>query len=394
MPAIERTMSPGFVAWPPGMFSHAEVDRQLELRHGLEHAEHRGAAAHVELHLVHLVGRLDRDAARVEGDALADERDRPGVLRPPAVFEHDQLRRLARALRHRQERAHAQLLQRRAVERAGLDRGMLAREARGRLRQVSGGADVGGRVAQVPDQRRAGADGEALGERALRVRQVGLARHVEGDALEPGRRQLGARLLAAAGVEAVVLVLLGERGLPHVPCRVAALERQVGKIRDGVHRAGGAQRARRRRAGAAVGGLVEIALAPEAHQQHAVAVDLRHVVQDERLAGLAVEVAAAQRAGDAVVAGGVQRLGRGGQAAAVENAHNDAPGPLPLRVAALDEVIHACAFRDEGRAVKNRKIAVLSGKAPANAAETGFPAGRRTGIVAKAPPKTKQGARA
>jgi hypothetical protein len=44
--------------------------------------------------------------------------------------------------------------------------------------------------------------------------------------------------------------------------------------------------------------------------------------------------------------------------------------------------------------VKNRKIAVVSGQAPENALKTVFPAAGRTGIVAKASPKTKQGVRA
>src|SRR5215469_18419771 len=36
-------------------------------------ADHGGAAGHVVLHFFHALGRLDRDAARVEGDCLADQ---------------------------------------------------------------------------------------------------------------------------------------------------------------------------------------------------------------------------------------------------------------------------------------------------------------------------------
>ena len=43
-------------------------------------------ARHVVLHPLHAVGGLDRDAAGVEGDALADQaQDRPVLPRPAAV---------------------------------------------------------------------------------------------------------------------------------------------------------------------------------------------------------------------------------------------------------------------------------------------------------------------
>ena len=41
-------------------------------------ADDDGGAGHVPFHVVHAGGRLDRDAAGVEGDALADERDAAG----------------------------------------------------------------------------------------------------------------------------------------------------------------------------------------------------------------------------------------------------------------------------------------------------------------------------
>ena len=56
----------------------------LEQRDGAHGAKHRGGAGHVVLHLVHVVGGLDGDAAGVEGDAFADEadaRERPGRRR-------------------------------------------------------------------------------------------------------------------------------------------------------------------------------------------------------------------------------------------------------------------------------------------------------------------------
>src|SRR5690606_28012187 len=50
-----------------------QVDRQLQLEHGPESAEHTGRAAHVVLHLVHAGSRLDADATGIEGDAFADQ---------------------------------------------------------------------------------------------------------------------------------------------------------------------------------------------------------------------------------------------------------------------------------------------------------------------------------
>ena len=84
-------MSPGRVAPPPGMFSAAgdhadDVDRQLHLGDRAQRAEHRGRAAHVVLHLVHLGGRLQRDAAGVEGDALADQRPSAPAWRAPPSY--------------------------------------------------------------------------------------------------------------------------------------------------------------------------------------------------------------------------------------------------------------------------------------------------------------------
>ena len=71
-------MSPGRCARLPGMFSthgtkRRHRDRRLQLRKRPHRADHGRAARHVVLHLLHAVGRLDGDAAGVEGDALADQ---------------------------------------------------------------------------------------------------------------------------------------------------------------------------------------------------------------------------------------------------------------------------------------------------------------------------------
>ena len=60
-----------------------DVDRQLELGDRGDGLEHRGCPGHVHLHLLHPGGRLDRDAAGVEGDALADQPEGLAIAAAP-----------------------------------------------------------------------------------------------------------------------------------------------------------------------------------------------------------------------------------------------------------------------------------------------------------------------
>ena len=54
--------------------NHGEdPNRQAQLCDRSSRREDGAAAAHVRLHLVHAIGGLQREAARVEGDRLADE---------------------------------------------------------------------------------------------------------------------------------------------------------------------------------------------------------------------------------------------------------------------------------------------------------------------------------
>src|SRR5437016_7329094 len=72
-----------------------DIDLRLEQSQGLKGAEHGRRAGHVELHVLHVLRGLDRDAAGVERDALADERDRSGVP-APAMLQHDEDRKSTR----------------------------------------------------------------------------------------------------------------------------------------------------------------------------------------------------------------------------------------------------------------------------------------------------------
>ena len=80
------------------------VNRRLEPAQHLEGAEHGGGAGHVVLHVLHVLRRLDRDAAGIEGDTLPHQHDRRAI--GALVLQHDEPRLLGAALRHREQRAH------------------------------------------------------------------------------------------------------------------------------------------------------------------------------------------------------------------------------------------------------------------------------------------------
>ena len=78
-------MSPGLTAVPLGRFSVAPTTPRTrtgsaELGERRDRLDHRRAAGHVELHLVHLRGRLQREAAGVERDRLADQAEQRRAL--------------------------------------------------------------------------------------------------------------------------------------------------------------------------------------------------------------------------------------------------------------------------------------------------------------------------
>ena len=81
-----------------------------EQRDRAQRAGHGGAARHVVLHPLHAIGRLDRDAARVERDALAHEAEYRRRWRARRIVpDDDETRRLGAALRHAEKQPHPQL---------------------------------------------------------------------------------------------------------------------------------------------------------------------------------------------------------------------------------------------------------------------------------------------
>jgi hypothetical protein len=79
-----------------------------QLRNRLHRPDHRGRAAHVVLHLLHALRRLDADAAGVKGDAFADQHQRRLFMTGRRVFEHNQLRFVGAAAADRQQDVHVE----------------------------------------------------------------------------------------------------------------------------------------------------------------------------------------------------------------------------------------------------------------------------------------------
>ena len=136
----------------------------LEQRDGAHGADHRRAAGHVVLHLLHVVAGLDGDAAGVEGDALADQAEHRAFGHAfGLIAQHDQRGRLGGALRDAPECAHLQLVQ----LLGGVDlpaEADLGGHLRGALAEDGGGELVARLVDQRAGEVLALADDDALGE--------------------------------------------------------------------------------------------------------------------------------------------------------------------------------------------------------------------------------------
>ena len=125
-----------------------QVERQPQLGDRRDRLEHRGGAGHVHLHLLHAGAGLERDAAGVEGDALADQGEgRAGAA--AAVAEDDQLRLLGAALADGEDAAHALRLELGAAEDLGRERVGAGGDLLGPLGEEGRGGDVGGGDLQV-----------------------------------------------------------------------------------------------------------------------------------------------------------------------------------------------------------------------------------------------------
>ena len=129
-----------------------DVDGDAQTSRGEDRSERRGRAAHVALHLVHSGGRLDRDAAGVEGDALADQGQVRGCALGPVGQAHE-ARSVGRAAADGEDAAVAAVGESLLVEHLDVDReagssldGMLGEVSRhevgrGGVDQIAGAVD-------------------------------------------------------------------------------------------------------------------------------------------------------------------------------------------------------------------------------------------------------------
>ena len=138
-PDADVSTSPGFIARPPGMFSVVGT-MPITLIGAFSSPIARMAQTtaappgHVVLHPLHAVGRLDRDAAGVEGDALADQPEHGRRAAPRRAVAHDDhARRLGAAARDTEQQAHAELRDLALVE--DVDRDSGGSQIRRRARQ-------------------------------------------------------------------------------------------------------------------------------------------------------------------------------------------------------------------------------------------------------------------
>ena len=116
---------------------HGEGRR--DVRHQRHGGDHGRGAGHVGLHVLHSLRRLERQAARVEGDGFAHQRDRLSrLLAARDVAQAHQPRLLGATLRHAEEQVHVQLPDLREPEHLDLQP-TLARHRARRGRELPGG---------------------------------------------------------------------------------------------------------------------------------------------------------------------------------------------------------------------------------------------------------------
>ena len=250
----------------------------------LHQADYDAGAAHVPLHVFHAGGRLDRDAAGIESDALADEGDRL-VLFSAALPLHDQQLGFAHAaLADAEQRAHAEFahgvlaqyldLDAEVVQGLALGRQGLRVHDVGRLRnQVAGQEHAVGQPVQRPERlarRRGGgpADGQS-GERRLLVGLLLGAVAVEAVAAQPGAEAGPRRRFGAADLAAVDRVEQQDRGF----C--------TGAVQGGDRAPAGILRRK----------AVEFRRLAQAEQDHPVPAAVAGARQNQRIAPAALEAA-------------------------------------------------------------------------------------------------------
>ena len=268
-----------------------QIDLELAARREVDRRQHRGGAAHVVLHLVHRRRVLQRDAAGVEGDALADQHHRCAAAARAAVFQHDEARRFVAAAGDGQKATHLQAPDPGLIEHAHPQAAPIAALELARLRcQIARRADVGRQVAQIAQQLRRSRDTAAPAASPRRTSAMRAARpparhSTRASAGGRGRRavfrslmryRLGAGDLRGCAPE-IIVVQFAQR--PGAPARW-----RPRRCAYGPGRRWRCCSARRQAA------AVELRLDAQAHQQQPPGGEPGHLRQQQRLARAAGEI--------------------------------------------------------------------------------------------------------
>ena len=256
--------------------------RRPEGGEGADPVQRPGAAGHVALHVLHPGGGLDRDAARVERDRLADDAEHQVALRTGRVVaQDDQARLVPAASAYGAQRAHPQLVELARREHFGGQVLVLGREL---LRLLAERVRVELVRRHVREVARAvgplGDDRRPL-HCSAQLRVVGVADH---DPL--GRPGLVLRLPAARRVGAEDRPLDERRrllGQRHRERLVEQPDERSAHPRESLGRRG-ARRPQR------VG--VDLVPLPDARRDQARRLELAVEVEEDRLATLAAQLAA------------------------------------------------------------------------------------------------------
>jgi len=314
------------------------VQRQVQPGRNAQRRDDRGRARHVILHPPHLFARLERDAARIEGHALADQDDRRQVRAARVVLQDDELRLLLRFLRDGHENAHAERLAFGPAQYLRLESGLLGQgcSLRGYL---PWGHVVGRGVDQVARQADARSDGLPAAHARFNGRHMGCVahQHVQSARVRlPVLRRL--RPIPSEAVQAEQRPFdSGLRG----GLRVQSADARA--VDDGRHglRAQVARLAGRDSRRVTHACQVELVRLAQPHHEHATGRHLPARVEHDRLTRLAGEIACRDDLPDRAVQRSIRRAGRApGHGDTLEQIDDDHIRGLPGEVRLFDHNLH------------------------------------------------------
>src|SRR5579862_704523 len=313
-----------------------DVQRKAQRCGEGDRGNYRGGAAHVEFHLVHAGGILERDPATVESDTLAHQYDRRQCLLRALVLENDEARRLVTALRNCEQAAHL----------LAPDRGLIEHPYPYPALAPGQGARLLGKKARRT-------------EVAGKIGQVALHSHRRRHGLAVLQPTLGGRSLAYRAGEHP-----GERGRPRfLPGLqvVDAIERAAGDLGDSapeivvvellqlgaIERHGAAgdarTRQRRRRRGPCLtpAPALKLLSRAEPREQYVRRADAGEVADQQRIAGAPEEIAALEDLLQPPATGGIDTAGFAAELPLLEYAEHQAVHGERRQALRPDPKLHA-----------------------------------------------------